>query len=339
MLPCSCQCAEQGHWCGWRGGARHLRLAEEGREQAHRPLSDCPAGVALSSTGATSRCTALCSPCCSSACTFTVCTRMSFLVPELKHPAKDESGRSGLVQACMSEHAFERPSASQVLGQLQAALSEQQRSLKLPQLQLGPPTPSPPETPSQEASEKAPLQILRSFPCFQALAGAATGHGAQPAGLVLSSVVRQQQQQPPSQSPAVPLHTSRSVSLTGGDAMRGTSACMSGMRGSRASTHLLTSPRPCSNVAGSCSASRAGLSGVWSSVCASDAQKGGVAEGVGSGGNVGDACRQGGMPHTTSVRFGLASVMRPLSAQSSSVSGWMSEGSTSMSFASHGTAY
>ena len=236
----------------------------------------------------------------------------------------------------MSEHAFERPSASQVLEQLQSSVSEHQRSLELPQLQQCPSTPQRPATQLHEVSEKPPLLTLRSFPCFQALSGAAAGCDSQPTSLVLSDLVRQQKQRP--LSPALPLHSSRSFSFAGGDAMRGTSACMSGMRGSRASTHRLTSPRLCSNVADSSSASRAGLSGVWSSVCGCDVQRGGPADGS-SGGNVGDGCRPSGMPHTTSVRFGLASVMRPLSAQSSSVSGWLSEGSTSMSFASHGTAY
>lgn len=255
---------------------------------------------------------------------------------------------NGVVQACLSEHAFERPSASQVLDQLKATSCEHQRSLRLPQLQLCPSTSAQAAAPSPKASDKTLLKPPQSFPCFQDILGAALGHSVQPKKLLLSDVALPQQQQQRPVPPAQPLsqdvrepslgrlHASRSFSLAGGDAMRG-AACMSGMRGSRASTHKLTSPRLCSNVPDSISASRAGLSGVWSSVCASDVQRGGASEVICNGTLVGDGCRT--MPHTTSVRFGLASAMRPLSAQSSSVSGWLSEGSTSMSFASHATAY
>lgn len=253
---------------------------------------------------------------------------------------------SCVVQACLSEHAFERPSSSQVLDQLRATSSEHRRSLELPQLQLCPSTPQQQTKPAQEASQKNILLPLQSFPVIQAFIGGAAASAVQPSNLLLEDVGQQEQQRPV--SPALPLcqdaceapvrrlHASRSFSLAANDVLRGGAACMSGMRGSRASTQMLTSPRLCSNVADGSSTSRAGLSGVWSSVCASDAQRG-ASEVVCSSAVIGDGCRP--MPHTTSVRFGLASVMRPLSAQSSSVSGWLSEGSTSMSFASHGTAY
>jgi hypothetical protein len=252
----------------------------------------------------------------------------------------------------MSEHAFERPTSSQVLEQLMTTASEHRRSLELPpQLQLcshdTPPSPAALETSSTPlVPRKRLLQPLQSFPVFQALVGMA----APPRNLREIDVAEQELPVSPAcmggqkgcEPPMRQVKCSRSFSLAGGDtAVRGSVAHMAATCGSKASTQILASPRLCSNtVADSSSASQARVSGMWSSVFASDVQRGVPLHGemASNGGLVGEGCRTS-MPHTTSVRFGLASVMRPLSAQSSSVSGWLSEGSTSMSFASHATAY
>lgn len=253
------------------------------------------------------------------------------------------------VQACLSEHAFERPCASQVLDELRAASAQTPSTQSQEQLQPCASTPTVASTPPQQPAQRPPPHPLQSFPVLPDVTGAASCSAVQ---LIHNPLLGEDASQPTRPvSPVLPvsqdvcepmrrIHGSRSFSLAGSDATRG-GACVSGVGRSRGNTQILTSPRLCSNVTDGSSASRGGVSGVWSSVCASDVQRGGRAmhtsDVVCNGGMVGEGCRP--MPHTTSVRYGLASVMRPLSAQSSSVSGWLSEGSTSMSFASHGTAY
>lgn len=216
----------------------------------------------------------------------------------------------------MSEHAFERPSAAQVREQLQQIMAEFQSNS----------APGCPDKASNNdpAAAGTAQQLPERAPAKAAAPAALTPSSSTLSGQSLQSmsvlfdVLQQGPVSPPgfqSSSDDRPrrLLASRSFSLAcSGDAATSVAAwtCQQARaRGApRLHAHPLFSP---GGAPGACCGSESFLHGP------------------------GEACRP--MPYTTSVRIGLASVMRPMSAQSSSVSGWFSEGGSSMSCASFPT--
>jgi hypothetical protein len=229
----------------------------------------------------------------------------------------------------MSEHAFERPSAARVREQLQAITAEfhasraqspshkaRNNAAAAPQSALAPTPPH--EHAASCQQHEQPRAAAVAAKALTASSSTISGHSLHSRS-VLMDVLQQRSVSPTLQVsaadvPRTRLPSSRSFTLAcAPDAPASAAALACHHSCTRALHSVLSSPRLLQGTAAP----------------PLDAPRGGC----GSESFIhGEGCRP--MPYTTSVRIGLASVMRPLSAQSSSVSGWLSDCSTSMSCAS-----